>query len=230
MKIPAAAVVCALSMAVPAAAQDASGTWDVTFNTPTGPRPATMTIRKDGEKLAGSIGGPQGEVAFEGTQKGPDVSIAFSVKTNDGTFNISLTGKQDGDSLAGMADYAGAGQGEWSAKRQGGASQASGNGEKGAIDVSGPWTLQVETGAGSVTPTVTFKQEGEKLTGQYSGQFGESALTGALNGADITFSIDVNFQGNTIRVVYAGTVEKDAMKGKVTFGELGEGTFSGRRK
>lgn len=231
MKILAAAVLGALSMAAPAVAQDASGTWEASFSTPNGPRPAKLTIKKTGEKLEGSIGGPQGDVAFEGTQKGADVTIGFTVQTGNGAFSITLTGKQDGDSLTGTADFGGAGQGEWSAKRQGApADQPSGEIEKSMMDVSGSWALLVETGAGSVTPSVTFKQDGEKLTGTYVGQFGESAVEGTVKGAEISFGLDVNLQGSSIRVVYSGTVEKDAMKGTVRFGELGEGTFSGRRK
>jgi hypothetical protein len=34
-----------------------------------------------------------------------------------------------------------------------------------AYDVSGKWTFQVETGAGSGSPTFVFKQGGEQLTG-----------------------------------------------------------------
>jgi len=224
------AVVCALAVAVPAAAQDASGTWDATFNTPNGPRPATLVVKKDGDKLAGSISGPQGEIAVEGSQKGPEVAIWFAVQGNNGPINISLTGKQDGDSIAGTADFGGNGQGEWTAKRQARAPAASSDAAGSSLDVSGSWTLQVQTGAGSGSPTVTFKQDGEKLTGQYSGQFGESSLTGTLKGTDITFAVDVNAEGNTIRVAYAGTVDKDTMKGKVNFGDLAEGTFTGKRK
>jgi len=50
-------------------------------------------------------------------------------------------------------------------------------------DVTGKWTFTVETGAGSGTPTMTFKQEGEKLTGHYSGQLGEADLV-RMNAAD----------------------------------------------
>ena len=33
------------------------------------------------------------------------------------------------------------------------------------VNVTGKWLFTVETGAGSGTPTMTFKQEGEKLAG-----------------------------------------------------------------
>ena len=231
MKTLTTVMVCALAAAVPAAAQDASGTWATTFTTPDGPRPATMKLNKSGEKLTGTIAGDLGEVAIEGAQKGADITLAFVIQMGDGPFNISMSGRQDGDALAGLADYNGAGQGDWSARRTpAGAAPAGPAVAPGALDVSGPWALQVETAAGGGAPTVTFKQEGEKLTGQYVGQFGESKLTGTLKGAEITFGFDVDVQGSTVRIVYTGTVEKDAMKGAVTFGDMGEGTFTGKRK
>jgi hypothetical protein len=98
------------------------------------------------------------------------------------------------------------------------------------LDVSGTWTFQVEIGGTTGTPTMTFKQEGEKLSGRYSGQLGEAPLTGTLKGNAIEFSFDVTIEGNAVRIVYAGTVEKDSMKGTAKFGDFGEGAFTGKRK
>lgn len=99
------------------------------------------------------------------------------------------------------------------------------------IDVSGKWMFQVETSAGSGTPTVTFKQDGEKLTGHYSSaQLGEADLTGTVKGRDITFSFTASVEGMSINVSYAGTVENnDAMKGTVDLGGLAGGTFTAKR-
>jgi hypothetical protein len=98
-------------------------------------------------------------------------------------------------------------------------------------NVAGAWALTVETAQGTGTPSVTFKQDGDKLTGTYSSQvFGEQQVTGTIKGNAITFSFTGSLEGNTVTVTYSGTVEKDTMKGKVTLGDLGEGTFTGRRK
>ena len=58
------------------------------------------------------------------------------------------------------------------------------------VNVTGTWLFDVQTPAGSGTPTMTFKQEGEKLTGQYSGQLGEAPLTGTVKDSRITFQFD----------------------------------------
>jgi hypothetical protein len=99
-----------------------------------------------------------------------------------------------------------------------------------AVDVTGKWVLDVQTDQGSGTPTVTLKQDGEKLTGHYSGQLGEAELTGTLKGKDITFSFSGDLQGQTFKVTYAGTVEKDTMKGTVDLGGMASGTFTGKKQ
>src|SRR5215470_20254242 len=100
------------------------------------------------------------------------------------------------------------------------------------IDVTGKWIFTVETSAGAGMPTVTLKQEGEKLTGHYSSQnFGEVDLTGTVKGTAINFMFGADVQGTHLDVTYSGTIEnKDSMKGKVNLGGLGEGTFTARRQ
>ena len=104
-------------------------------------------------------------------------------------------------------------------------------GQAAKVDVTGKWVFAVETGAGTGTPTMTFKQDGEKLTGHYSGQLGEAELTGTVKGPDISFKFTVDVQGQTLNAVYTGTVDgKDSMKGKVDLVGLGEGTFTAKRQ
>jgi hypothetical protein len=106
-----------------------------------------------------------------------------------------------------------------------------GAGQTAKVDVTGKWAFTVETGAGSGNPVMTFKQEGEKLTGHYSGQLGEADLTGTVKGQDIEFKFAVDAQGMTLNAVYTGTVDtKDSMKGKVDLVGLGEGTFTAKRQ
>jgi hypothetical protein len=104
-------------------------------------------------------------------------------------------------------------------------------GQAGKTDVTGKWVFTVETSAGSGTPTLTLKQDGEKLTGHYSGQLGEADLTGTLKGPDIKITFTGDVQGNAINCVYTGTVDsKDAMKGKVDLVGVGTGTFTAKRQ
>jgi hypothetical protein len=110
-----------------------------------------------------------------------------------------------------------------------GASLASAQAAK--VDVTGKWAFNVETAAGSGTPTMTFKQDGEKLTGKYNGQFGDADLTGTVKGQDIAFTFNVDAEGTMLNFKYTGTIEnKDALKGKVEIVGLGDGTFTAKRQ
>jgi len=100
------------------------------------------------------------------------------------------------------------------------------------IDVTGKWTFEVQTTAGGGTPTVTFTQSGEKLTGHYSStNLGEADLTGTVKGREIAFTFAAAVQGNGIDVSYSGTIESnDTMKGKLDIGGLAQGTFTAKRQ
>ena len=103
--------------------------------------------------------------------------------------------------------------------------------QSGKADLTGKWLFTVETSAGSGTPTITLKQDGEKLTGHYSGQLGESDLTGSVKGQDVVFTFTVDAQGFALRCTYTGTVESnDSLKGKVDLVGLAGGTFSAKRQ
>ena len=101
----------------------------------------------------------------------------------------------------------------------------------GKADVTGTWVFTVATSAGSGIPTITLKQDGEKLTGHYSGQLGEADLTGSVSGQSITFSFNVQLEGTPLRCTYAGSIENaDSLKGTVDIAGLAAGTFTAKRQ
>ena len=98
------------------------------------------------------------------------------------------------------------------------------------VDVTGKWAFNVETSAGAGSPRFTFKQDGEQLTGHYTGTFGEAEVTGTIKGTDITFSFAADAQGTAVKSTYTGTVDKDTMKGKLAIEGFGEGTFTAKKQ
>ncbi len=98
-----------------------------------------------------------------------------------------------------------------------------------AANVSGEWNLSVDTPNGTATPAVTFKQDGEALTGTYKGRYGEVPVKGTIKDNEIKFTVTISIQGQDLEIVYSGTVDGDTMKGKATFGDMGEGTFTGKK-
>jgi hypothetical protein len=69
--------------------------------------------------------------------------------------------------------------------------------------------------------TLTLTQAGEKLTGKVSspGRDGAARETeiadGSVKGADVTFSVTREFNGNKITSKYSGKLSADAITGKV---------------
>ena len=99
-----------------------------------------------------------------------------------------------------------------------------------AADVTGKWTFNVETAAGSGSPTFVFKQAGEKITGTYSGTFGTADLTGTVKGNAIEFSFEATVGDSKGKVVYTGKIEApDKMSGEVDLAGLGKGTWTGKK-
>ena len=98
-----------------------------------------------------------------------------------------------------------------------------------AVNVTGAWDVEVQTEGGGGTPSFTFKQDGEKLSGSYKGALGESTLAGTVKGDKIEFSFKVSGQVEGT-VTYTGTTDGKTMKGNVSLAGLGEGTFTGKKK
>jgi len=100
------------------------------------------------------------------------------------------------------------------------------------IDLTGKWVFTVQTSAGNGTPTVTLKQDGEKLSGHYSSaQLGEAELAGTVKGTEMKFTFGTDVQGIHLTVVYTGTIEnKDSLQGTMKLGDVGDGTFTAKRQ
>jgi len=93
-----------------------------------------------------------------------------------------------------------------------------------AADVTGTWNATVDLGGQGGTPTFVLKQDGEKLTGTYSGALGEAPLHGTIKGSEITFDFDV--QGAAVH--YSGKLDADGkkMQGTCDYGGQASGTFT----
>jgi hypothetical protein len=99
-----------------------------------------------------------------------------------------------------------------------------------AADVTGTWIMAVQTGAGSGSPTFVLVQKGEALSGTYKGQLGEAPVTGTVKGDEVTIEYTAGGQGQSIAVKYSGKTDGKTMSGKVSLGQLGEGTFTGTKQ
>ncbi len=97
-----------------------------------------------------------------------------------------------------------------------------------AVDLTGTWNCKVVLGEQSGTPTFVLKQQGEKLTGTYSGALGDAPVTGTVKGSDVT----IDFEASGAQIHYAGKVDKDGKKieGTCDYGGQASGTFVATKK
>jgi len=83
-----------------------------------------------------------------------------------------------------------------------------------AADISGKWSGDMPGRGGDMSPaTFTFTTEGDKLTGSMTGPQGDVPLQdGKVTGDQISFSTTLDFGGNSVKIVYKGTVSGDQIK------------------
>jgi hypothetical protein len=242
MKTLIAAAALLLATGAPSYAQtaDITGKWDVNVNTAQGPMPSTMVLKKDGGKILGTLTGQLGEIPVEAAVKEKTVAIYGTVQTGSSSIDFALEGTVDGNTMKGSVSYGGGVQGDWAATRAAdspapaasapaASAPAPSSAAQDKIDVTGTWAFEVTTDMGTGNSTVVLKQDGEKLTGTYTGQYGEAALTGTVKGKDITFAYDLARDSASFHIVYTGTVDKDTMKGTLSIADMGTGSFTGKK-
>src|SRR5262245_47766492 len=92
------------------------------------------------------------------------------------------------------------------------------------INIAGKWQMTLELSIGTANPTLELKQDGEKITGTYTGRYGTSQLQGTLKGRALEFAFQIDAEGQTATMSFRGEVAADSesMKGQATIEGLGD--------
>ena len=98
------------------------------------------------------------------------------------------------------------------------------------IDVTGKWAFTVHSDAGNGTPTVTFVQKGDSITGRYDSQaLGNREFVGISKAGKISFGFTAESGGQTFSMSFSGALDdRDSMSGSIDLAGMA-GTFSGKR-
>jgi hypothetical protein len=226
----------ALAAQTTAPPADASGTWNASFNTQNGVIPATLTLKKSGDKIVGTIASQEGSSDLEAEVKGKALTVWFNYNANGQSIPIEMTGTIEGDKATGTMTAGGNAAGDWTATRSKDASaekdtSAAKDAKDAKADLSGAWTVSLQLDQVSATPSLALKQDGEKLTGTYtSQQYGKFPLTGTVKGSDVSFSVTLNIDGNSITGTYTGKVQADGtLAGSADIGGMMSGTWTATR-
>ena len=97
-----------------------------------------------------------------------------------------------------------------------------------AHHVNGTWVLTVDLGGQGGDATFMLEEkEGGVLSGTYTGAVGSAEVTGTVSGNEVEFSFESDQAG---KVTYKGTITDGVMSGTCSYGDLGEGTFKGKKQ
>lgn len=101
-----------------------------------------------------------------------------------------------------------------------------------ADDLTGDWKITVEsTVSGNITDWMKLEQTGEELKGVYTSQGGNVPLKGTVKGSSVVFQTEVDGGAvvGKVTLTYSGTLEDEKVRGDLTIGQLGNGTFQATR-
>ena len=201
-----------------------AGNWDVTINSPQGANTSLVVFKQDGDKVSGVFKGRAGELPFEGgTLTGNDLKFSFTINAQGMQLPITLTGKVEGDTMSGKADFGGFAEGDWTAKRASATAAAAPAPAAPAATTTAPATASSTTGASGkwdvllVTPggefpaTASLTDNAGKISGTFASQMGEVAVTGTLEGKALKMTMVAQTPQGEMTVTLTGDVDGDAI-------------------
>jgi hypothetical protein len=92
-------------------------------------------------------------------------------------------------------------------------------------DVTGEWEAQYQTPLGPQELKMYLTQEGPRISGHTTSEFGEFQIRGSINGADVKLSWTEVDAGKELTISVTAKVDGDRITGTARLGERGEGPF-----
>jgi hypothetical protein len=96
-------------------------------------------------------------------------------------------------------------------------------------DISGDWTLTINGPQGALDTEASLTQAGDKVTGKFSSQMGETSVEGTMSGSTLALAFNVVTPNGPIDVKMTAEVAGAEMKGMIDFG-MGTADFTGKKK
>jgi hypothetical protein len=248
----AASIVLAGSALAQPAPVTVAGDWDVTVQSPQGTTNVLVTLKQDGEKVDGLFKSPLGELPFTGTLVGSEMKFTFQFPVDGQPLAITMTGKVDGDAIAGKADFGGFAEGDWSAKRAKPGAAAAAAAPAPATTTAetatststttassattavggyaGKWDVVVKTPGGDFPATANLTDEGGKLSGTFGSQMGEVPVTGTVEGKSMKLTMSAQTPNGAMNVLLTGDLDGDVIvNGKAEIEGMGQMEWTAKR-
>ncbi len=93
------------------------GNWNLTMQSPMGPRPVTAEFTSSGGAIGGNFTGAQGAAPVSGTIDGNAVNFAATVQGPMGQMELKFSGTLDGDSMSGTVAFGAFGSGTFTGSK-----------------------------------------------------------------------------------------------------------------
>jgi len=221
-----------------------AGNWDVTINSPQGSNTSLVVFKQDGDKVSGVLKGRGGELPFEGgTLTGNELKFSFTINTQGMQLPITLTGKVEGETMSGKADFGGFAEGDWTAKRASADAAAAAAapapstaattapaGAASTAGAGGKWDVTLMTPGGEFPATATLTDTAGKISGTFGSQMGEVAVNGKLEGKALKMTMVAQTPQGELTVVMTGEVDGDTIvNGQAEIAGMGTMAWSAKR-
>ena len=74
---------------------------------------------------------------------------------------------------------------------------------------AGKWNMSIETPGGHRPATLTIKLDGKKVGGTIASEMGEMPVAGELAEGKLTFTLNIDMNGQSVAIAFTGTAQKD---------------------
>src|SRR3954462_7144897 len=94
----------------------------------------------------------------------------------------------------------------------------------------GEWAMSFTTPNGGRSEyTLYMTQEGPRLTGHLTSEYGETAVKGSVNGDEVKLAWSIMENGKPLDITVTATAKGNTINGTIKLGTVGEGVFSAER-
>ena len=94
---------------------------------------------------------------------------------------------------------------------------------------AGDWNMTIDSDQGSLSATMTFKQDGEKVTGSMPTDQITFEFEGTISDNKLELVAEIDAGGAFLEVILEATVDGDEITGTLDFGGYGSGDITATR-
>ncbi len=96
--------------------------------------------------------------------------------------------------------------------------------------LTGEWAMSFTTPRGGRSEyTLYMTQEGPRLTGHLTSEYGETPVKGSVSGDEVKLAWSIMENGKPLDISVTATVKGDTLNGTIKLGTVGEGVFNAER-